>query len=55
VAAQEVQRLYGEGSGYGTLLLQQGFTAERVAVWYTPVEDTSLRSWAQVAEFELQQ
>ncbi len=54
MVAQEVARLYGEGSDYGSLLLQQGFTAERLSVWYTPVEDRSLRSWAKVAEFELQ-
>ncbi len=32
-APQEVARLDGKGSGYGSLLLQQGFTAERLSVW----------------------
>jgi hypothetical protein len=54
VAAQEVARLYGEGSTYDSLLIRQGFAAERISVWYTPVEDRSLKSWANVAEFELQ-
>lgn len=51
--AGAVQRLYGEGSGYGTLLLDSGFTADAVTVWHTPPEDRSLASWRQVAEVKL--
>lgn len=49
-----VQRLYGEGSDYSTLLTDMGFTADAITVWYTPAEDKSLSSWKQVAEFPLQ-
>lgn len=50
---QAVQRLYGEGSNYSTLLSDNGFTAETIALWYTPAEDKTLASWKQVAEFPL--
>jgi hypothetical protein len=49
-----VQRLYGEGSNYSTLLTDTGFTADAITVWYTPAEDKSLSSWKQIAEFPLQ-
>lgn len=49
-----VQHLYGEGSDYSTLLIDPGYTAESVTVWYTPTEDRSLGSWQQVAEVPLQ-
>lgn len=48
-----VQRLYGEGSDYKTLLTDNGFVAEAISLWYTPVEDRSLASWKQVAECPL--
>jgi hypothetical protein len=48
-----VQRLYGEGSDYETLLTDNGFTAEAISLWYTPVEDRTLASWKQVAECQL--
>lgn len=48
-----VQRLYGEGSTYSSLLTDAGFTAEAITVWYTPEEDRSLGSWKQVAELPL--
>jgi hypothetical protein len=50
---QAVQRLYGDGSSYNTLLTDNGFNAEAITLWYTPVEDKSLGSWVQVAEFAL--
>lgn len=50
---QAVQRLYGDGSSYNTLLTDNGFNAEAISLWYTPVEDKSLGSWVQVAEFAL--
>jgi hypothetical protein len=49
-----VQRLYGEGSDYSTLLTDTGFTADAITVWHTPAEDKSLSSWKQIAEFPLQ-
>ena len=48
-----VQRLYGEGSDYKTLLTDSGFVAETISLWYTPVGDRSLASWKQVAECQL--
>lgn len=47
-----VQRLFGEGSDYSTLLTDNGFTAEAISLWYTP-DDKSLASWKQLAEFPL--
>lgn len=54
-AAQQraVQRLYGEGSDYSTLLTDNGFQAEAITLWYTPGEDKTLDSWKQLAEFPL--
>jgi hypothetical protein len=49
-----VQRLYGEGTDYSTLLTDTGYAADAITVWYTPVEDKSLASWKQVAELQLQ-
>lgn len=51
--AAAVQRLYGEGSDYSTLLTDTGFTAKALSVWYTPAEDRSLGSWKQVADLPL--
>eukprot|EP00882_Tetradesmus_deserticola_P023670 GHRQ01025774.1.p2 GENE.GHRQ01025774.1~~GHRQ01025774.1.p2 ORF type:complete len:142 (+),score=44.03 GHRQ01025774.1:582-1007(+) len=48
-----VQRLYGEGSDYTTLLTDNGFVAEAISLWYTPAADRSLASWKQVAECQL--
>lgn len=48
-----VQRLYGEGSDYSTLLTEPGFDVEAVSVWLTPEEDRSLASWEQIAEYQL--
>lgn len=53
VAEDEVARLYGEGSGYDTLLVETGYTVESLQVWYTPTDDRSLASWCMVGEFEL--
>eukprot|EP00775_Hariotina_reticulata_P008216 gene8216-8408_t len=50
---QALQRLYGDGSSYNTLLMDNGFNAAAISLWYTPVEDKSLASWVQVAEFAL--
>lgn len=52
-AKAAVGRLYGEGSGYRTLLRDVGFTAASLAVWYTPAEDRSLGSWVRVADVPL--
>jgi hypothetical protein len=52
-AAEAVGRLWGEGSGYATLLPESGFDAGAFTVWETPVEDRSLASWRRVAEFKL--
>jgi hypothetical protein len=52
-AAEAVGRLWGEGSGYGTLLPEAGFDADAFTVWETPVEDRSLASWRRVGEFRL--
>lgn len=52
-AAAAVSRLWGEGSGYDTLLPDTGFEAGSFSVWRTPVEDVSLASWQRIAEFEL--
>ena len=49
-----VARLYGPDADYATLLPDSGFDAASLAVWYTPVEDRSLASWAQVAHVKLQ-
>jgi hypothetical protein len=53
-AAAAVKRLYGEGSGYDTLLPESGCTVVAVELWYTPVEDKSLESWVKVAGWALQ-
>ncbi|KAG2429139.1 hypothetical protein HYH02_014175 [Chlamydomonas schloesseri] len=49
----ETARLYGESSGYDTLLVENGYEVDSFAVWYTPVADKSLKSWCLVGEFEL--
>ncbi|PNW77034.1 hypothetical protein CHLRE_10g419550v5 [Chlamydomonas reinhardtii] len=49
----ETARLYGESSGYDTLLVENGYQVDSLAVWYTPVADKSLQSWCLVGEFEL--
>ncbi|KAG2446365.1 hypothetical protein HXX76_000951 [Chlamydomonas incerta] len=48
-----IVRLYGESSGYDTLLVENGYEVDSFAVWYTPVADKSLKSWCLVGEFEL--
>ena len=53
-AADAVRRLYGEGSGHGTLLPEAGFDVGALTVWETPVEDAALESWRRVAEFPLE-
>lgn len=53
-AKAAVQRLYGEGSGYTTLLSESGFEVDSIALWYTPTEDKALSTWCQVATFDLQ-
>ncbi len=49
----ETARLYGEGSGYDTLLADPGFEVSHLSVWYTPVADRSCESWCLVEEVEL--
>lgn len=46
-------RLWGEGAGYDTLLVDGGFDVGSFSVWLTPTEDTSLSTWRRVAEFQL--
>jgi hypothetical protein len=53
-AAEAVQRLYGDGSDYSTLLPDNGCSICAVSLWYTPVEDKSLQSWKKLEEWELQ-
>lgn len=52
-ATAALSRLYGENADYGTLLLDPGFTASHISLWYTPAEDRSLASWRRVAEWPL--
>ena len=40
--------------GVGEKLEENGFLADSLAVWYTPVEDKSLESWRSVSVFPLQ-
>ena len=51
--AQAHKRLYGEGSGYDTLLVETGFAVDSIAVWYTPADKTAA-SWCKVADIPLQ-
>lgn len=53
VVEYETGRLYGEGSGYDTLLADPGFEVSHFSVWYTPVADRSCESWCLVEEVEL--
>eukprot|EP00195_Chlamydomonas_chlamydogama_P007635 CAMPEP_0202912074 /NCGR_PEP_ID=MMETSP1392-20130828/56776_1 /ASSEMBLY_ACC=CAM_ASM_000868 /TAXON_ID=225041 /ORGANISM="Chlamydomonas chlamydogama, Strain SAG 11-48b" /LENGTH=194 /DNA_ID=CAMNT_0049602859 /DNA_START=247 /DNA_END=831 /DNA_ORIENTATION=+ len=53
VVQASFKRLYGEGSGYDTLLVQNGYEVSSVSVWYTPTEDKSTKSWCRVAEIPL--
>ena len=53
-AAEAVQRLYGEGSDYGTLLPDNGCGIVGLSLWFTPVEDKSLQSWEKLGEWELE-
>lgn len=49
----EVARLYGEGAGYETLLVEQGFPVETIQVWHTDTADRDCRTWCLAAEYEL--
>ncbi|KXZ43694.1 hypothetical protein GPECTOR_83g306 [Gonium pectorale] len=53
VVKYERDRLYGESSGYDTLLVENGYEVGSFAIWYTPTEDKSLKSWCLVDEIEL--
>ncbi len=53
VVEYETARLYGEGSGYDTLLADPGYEVSHFSVWYTPVADRSCESWCLVEEVEL--
>lgn len=46
-------RLYGDAAGYDTLLVDPGFDAQSISLWYTPAEDRTCASWARVADFAL--
>lgn len=52
-ATAAVGRLYGERADYSTLLLDPGFTASYLSLWFTPADDLSLASWRRVAEWPL--
>lgn len=52
-AKASISRLMGEGADYGTLLPDNTFSVDSLALWYTPVEDHSLDSWREVACFNL--
>lgn len=66
LAAEMQQKLFasknqgdgdGDGNGGGLekeILKENGFLADSLAVWYTPVEDKSLESWRAVSVFPLQ-
>ena len=53
MVAETHRRLYGEGSGYDTLLIETGFTVDSIAVYYTPIEDKELKSWVKIADIPL--
>lgn len=57
LAGQEQARLLGDGGagdGDGPLShSERSFTADSVAVWFTPEEDKTLESWRAVAVFPL--
>lgn len=50
LAEVEQDRLFGSGGGdeKGPLKVD-GFVADSIAVWYTPIEDETLESWRAVA------
>ncbi|KAF8068393.1 Wdr35 [Scenedesmus sp. PABB004] len=48
-----IGRLYGEAASYDGLLVDAGYAAESLSLWFTPAADRSLASWEQVAEFPL--
>lgn len=52
-AAQASKRLYGEGSGYETLLIEPGFAVDSISLWYTPTEDKTTAKWCKVADIPL--
>mmetsp|Transcript_30140 Transcript_30140/g.71785 ORF Transcript_30140/g.71785 Transcript_30140/m.71785 type:complete len:189 (+) Transcript_30140:74-640(+) len=47
------RRLYGEGSGYGSLLVEAGFWAEEIGLWRTDPEDRSLAGWTRIGRYAL--
>ena len=54
ISAEEQDRLFGSGGGDEKGPLQvDGFLADSIAVWYTPVEDETLESWRAVAVYPL--
>ncbi|KAG2492571.1 hypothetical protein HYH03_009232 [Edaphochlamys debaryana] len=54
VVDYEIGRLYGENSSYDTLMVENGYDVDSISLWYTPTDDTGLRSWCLVGEYELQ-
>ncbi|GIL52048.1 hypothetical protein Vafri_8012 [Volvox africanus] len=46
-------RLYGESSGYDTLLVETGYEVGSLALWYTPTGDETTKSWCLVEEYPL--
>jgi hypothetical protein len=53
LAIKERQRLYGEGSGYATLLAEHGFPVTTISIWQTDPEDPTTGSWRKVGEVPL--
>ncbi|EFJ50788.1 hypothetical protein VOLCADRAFT_120612 [Volvox carteri f. nagariensis] len=53
VVEYETGRLYGESSGYDTLLVETGYEVDSFTLWYSPIEDRTTRSWCLVEEYPL--
>ncbi|GLI64324.1 hypothetical protein VaNZ11_007551 [Volvox africanus] len=53
VVEYETARLYGESSGYDTLLVETGYEVGSLALWYTPTDDETTQSWCLVEEYPL--
>ncbi|GIL83708.1 hypothetical protein Vretimale_10495 [Volvox reticuliferus] len=51
IVEYETARLYGESSGYDTLLVETGYEVGSLALWYTPTDDHTTQSWCLVEEF----
>ena len=52
LAAEARERLFGDAQGYSTLLINPGFWAHKLHVWYTNAE-AGEDTWQEVACIEL--